>query len=78
MLGEQVAALCCWPLALLQRPHASHLQVGGTTRDVFYYPAGTLQVTVGGADLNLGALQRSGGIKIPGSMPVSVLLVLER
>ena len=44
-----------WPLLLL-----SGLQLGGSTRDLFYYPDGTVQVTVGGADVVPGQ-------RVPGS-----------
>ncbi|PSC74024.1 phosphatidylethanolamine N-methyltransferase [Micractinium conductrix] len=36
------------------------LQLGGTTRDLYYYPAGTVQVTVGGADLKTGLWEQAG------------------
>ncbi|EFN53520.1 expressed protein [Chlorella variabilis] len=38
------------------------LQLGGSTRDLYYYPQGTVQVTVGGADINAG-LWEQGGIQ---------------
>lgn len=42
--------------AFLLTPLTFLVQVGGTTRDVFYYPASTVQVTIGGSSLNPGAL----------------------
>ncbi|KAL4459195.1 hypothetical protein ABPG75_014074 [Micractinium tetrahymenae] len=36
------------------------LQLGGSTRDLFYYPAGTVQVTVGGPDIQAGLWEQAG------------------
>jgi hypothetical protein len=43
----------------------SPLQLGGSTRDLFYYPEGTLQVTVGGPQV--GAMWEQAGVqaKVP-------------
>ena len=45
------------------------LQLGGTTRDLFYYPKGTIQITVAGEDLKVGLWEQSGmqcGIPVKG------------
>ncbi|PRW60904.1 methyltransferase type 11 [Chlorella sorokiniana] len=36
------------------------LQLGGSTRDIFYYPADTIQVTVGGPDVSPGLWEQAG------------------
>ena len=34
------------------------LQLGGTTRDIYYYPQGTVEVAVAGPGTNAGAATR--------------------
>ncbi|KAI3423425.1 hypothetical protein D9Q98_010641 [Chlorella vulgaris] len=49
----------------VKRGGARVLQLGGSTRDLFYYPEGTLQVTVGGPQV--GAMWEQAGVqaKVP-------------
>jgi len=39
---------------------ASVIQVGGSTKDLFYYPKDTLQVSVVGEDVNKGLMEQAG------------------
>ena len=39
---------------------ATVLQLGGTTRDLYYYPSGTLQITVNSPDISKGLFQQAG------------------
>ncbi|KAI8100480.1 hypothetical protein M9435_006964 [Picochlorum sp. BPE23] len=44
----------------VQQGGARVLQLGGTTRDLYYYPSGTVQVTVNAIDINKGLFQQAG------------------
>lgn len=44
----------------VQQGGARVLQLGGTTRDLYYYPSGTVQVTVNAMDINKGLFQQAG------------------
>lgn len=39
---------------------AKVLQLGGSTRDIFYYPKGTIQVTAAAPDLKIGLWEQAG------------------
>lgn len=47
------------------------LQLGGSTRDIYYYPAGTQQVTVGGPDVKAGLWEQIG---MQAKVPVAAVM----